>query len=494
MLTATAITKRFGRTLALDRVDFESRPGEIHALIGENGAGKTTLMNVLAGTLAPDSGTALLDGRALAAGSPHAALQAGIATVHQSPMLFERMTWEENLALGGFDHGGGALLDLDAVAARSRALAEQLGFKLPPAGTRVEERSVAERVRLEVLRALSFNPRVLILDEPTSVLAPSELSAFLDMLRRLRADGRIVVLITHKLSEAMAVADRITVLRRGRVVARTTPGETQVAELARMMIGEVAPPPESQPDRSIAANSGVPVLTIENLSLDDGRKILDGVSIRVAAGEIVGLAGVDGNGQTELVELLAGVRVADGGKVTVAGVEDSSLAMAVIPQNRDRDGLILDMRLWENLLLARPLRERMTSRGWLSQSRATDLCAGLIARVRIFAPGPESTAGALSGGNRQRLEVARAIECRPRAIVAHNICRGLDLAATADVHRTLIEFASAGGAVLLISSDLDELLAICGRLMVISRGRIRETGAEERDPERLGLLMAGTWD
>jgi simple sugar transport system ATP-binding protein len=495
VLTATAITKRFGRTLALDRVDFESRPGEIHALIGENGAGKTTLMNVLAGTLAPDSGAALLDGRALAAGSPHAALQAGIATVHQSPMLFERMTWEENLALGGFDHGGGAMLDLDSVAVRASALAQQLGFKLPPAGTRVEDRSVAERVRLEVLRALSFNPRVLILDEPTSVLAPSELSSFLDMLRRLRADGRVVVLITHKLAEAMAVADRITVMRRGRVVARTTPGETDEAELARTMIGEVSPPPAAQPDRSGAAvKSGTPVLTIENLSIDDGRKILDGVSIRVAAGEIVGLAGVDGNGQTELVELLAGVRVADGGKVSVAGEADRGLAMAVIPQNRDLDGLILDMRLWENLILARPLRERMTSRGWLSQSRASDLCAGLIARFRIFGAGPETTAGALSGGNRQRLEVARAIECRPRVIVAHNICRGLDLAATADVHRTLIEFASAGGAVLLISSDLDELLAICGRLMVISRGRIRETSAEERDPERLGLLMAGTWE
>jgi simple sugar transport system ATP-binding protein len=501
VLTATAITKRFGRTLALDRVDFEARPGEIHALIGENGAGKTTLMNVLAGTLAPDAGATILDGRALDAGSPHAALQAGIATVHQSPMLFERMTWEENLALGGFDYGGRAALDLDAVASRGRALAEHLGFKLPPPGTRVENRSVAERVRLEVLRALSFNPRVLILDEPTSVLAPTELSAFLDLLRRLRAEGRIVVLITHKLAEAMAVADRITVLRRGRVVARTTPGETKEAELARMMIGEFAQPtvaqPAVRPDRSAdTTKSGAPVLAIENLLLDDGggRQILDGVSLHVAAGEIAGLAGVDGNGQTELVELLAGVREPNGGRVSVAGKPTRGSAMAVIPQNRDLDGLILDMRLWENLILARPLRERMTSRGFLSPSRAVDLCAGLIARFRILAAGPETTAGSLSGGNRQRLEVARAIECRPRVIVAHNICRGLDLAATADVHRTLIEFAAAGGAVLLISSDLDELLAICSRLMVISRGRVRETRADEREPQRLGLLMAGTWE
>jgi general nucleoside transport system ATP-binding protein len=488
LLRAIAITKRFGRTLALDHVDFEARPGEIHALVGENGAGKTTLMNVLAGSLAPDDGEAILDERPLLAGSPRAALAAGIAAVHQSPMLFERMTWEENLALGGFDTGA-ERLDLAAVAARGRALAAKLGFELPPSGTTVENRSVAERVRLEVLRALSFNPRVLILDEPTSVLAPSELAAFLDLLRNLRGEGRIVALITHKLAEAMAVADRITVLRRGRVVARTTPAETSEEKLAGLMIGEVVIQPEAAATKSQA---GATVLQVENLKLDDhtGRRILDGLSFRVAAGEIVGIAGVDGNGQTELVELLAGVRQSSDGKIISSG------AMAVIPQNRDLDGLILDMRLWENLILARPLRERVTSHGWLNTARALELSRELIDRFRIRAPGPDTIAGALSGGNRQRLEVARAIASQPRIIVAHNICRGLDLAATAEVHRTILDFASdtGGGAVLLISSDLDELLAICGRLLIISRGKIRETSPGERDPERLGLLIAGARD
>jgi ABC-type uncharacterized transport system ATPase subunit len=485
VLRAIAITKRFGRTLALDGVDFEARPGEIHALVGENGAGKTTLMNVLAGSLAPDRGEVLLDDRLLQAGSPRAALTAGIAAVHQSPMLFERMTWEENLALGGFDTGA-ELLDLAAVAERARALAAKLGFELPPAGTTVENRSVAERVRLEVLRALSFNPRVLILDEPTSVLAPSELNAFLDLLRNLRGEGRIVVLITHKLAEAIAVADRITVLRRGRVVARTTAAETSEEKLAGLMIGEIVIQPDAAATR---LQPGEPVLQIENLSLVDhiGRRILDGLSFRVAAREIVGIAGVDGNGQTELVELLAGVRKPSDGKIAAG-------EMAVIPQNRDLDGLILDMRLWENLILARPLRERVTSHGWLDTSRAIDLSRELIERFRIRAPGPETIAGALSGGNRQRLEVARAIASQPQLIVAHNICRGLDLAATAEVHRTLLDFAAAGGAVLLISSDLDELLAICGRLLIISRGKIRETSPDERDPERLGLLMSGARD
>jgi ABC-type uncharacterized transport system ATPase subunit len=496
LLSAISICKRFGRTLALDSVDFEARPSEIHALVGENGAGKTTLMNILAGALSADAGETSLDGRILRAGSPHAALRAGIATVHQSPMLFERMTWEENLALGGFD-ANRRTLELDAVAASAHELARKLGFELPAANSTVEQLSVAHRVRLEVLRALSFNPQVLILDEPTSVLAPTELSAFLDLLRRLRSEGRIVVLITHKLAEALAVADRITVLRRGRVVASMAAAATDEAELARMMIGEIAVAPVVAPTERADADRvkrGAPVLEVQDLTLDEnGQRILDRVSFAVAAGEIVGLAGVDGNGQTELVELLAGAREASGGRIRVGG-DTARGAMAVIPQNRDLDGLILEMSLWENLLLARPLRDRMTSRGWLGRARAIDLSAELIGHFRIRAAGPETTAGALSGGNRQRLVVARAVASRPRVIVAHNVSRGLDLAATAEVHRTILEFASGGGAVLLISSDLDELLATCGRLMVINHGKIRETRVDERSSERLGLLMAGSWE
>ncbi|HEX4827136.1 MAG TPA: ATP-binding cassette domain-containing protein, partial [Xanthobacteraceae bacterium] len=242
MLTATAISKRFGRNLALDSVDFCARPGEIHALVGENGAGKSTLINIFAGRLRPDGGRAALDGDVLRTGSAHAALRAGIAAVYQSPMLFERMTWEENLALGGFG-GETTKLHLDEVAAGARSLGGDLGFQLPSAGTTVEKCSMAERVRLEIIRALSFDPRVLILDEPTGVLAAGELAAFLDLLRRLRAEGRIVVIVTHKLAEALAVADRVTVLRHGRLVAERTAAETNEAELALMMIGELAPLP-----------------------------------------------------------------------------------------------------------------------------------------------------------------------------------------------------------------------------------------------------------
>jgi len=487
VLEAKSITRRFGPTLALDQVDFVARAGEIHALLGENGAGKTTLMKVFTGALRPDAGSVTLDGAPLALGSSDAALRAGIAAVHQSPMLFERFSWEENLALGGFDNRG--TLDLDAVTSKARGLARHLGFELPAPRAVIAERSVAERVRLEVLRALSFDPRVLILDEPTGVLAPNELSAFLDLLRRLRGEGRSVILVTHKLAEARAVADRVTVMRNGRVVAQTTAAESDEAALARMMIGELTPPPEAQ--LHPVAESAT-LLEVENLSYRSGGvTILDGVSIRLNAGEIAGIAGVDGNGQAELVEVLAGVRDAAAGIIRVAA--NSEGAMAVIPQDRDLDGLILDMPLWENLILAAPVRARMMHRGWLDVPRAMGLCREVLAGFRIRAAGPDALAGSLSGGNRQRLEVARALTQNPRVIVAHNVTRGLDLAAAAEVHRLLLEFASDGGAVLLISSDLDELLAMATRLFVISRGKLRATDANDRSPEKLGLLMAGHW-
>ena len=485
MLAARNITKQFGATLALDRVDFEAHPGEIHALIGENGAGKTTLMNVIAGRLRPDGGDALLDGVALRAGSARAALSSGIAAVNQSPMLFERMTWEENLAFGGF---ASDRFELAAIASEARSLAQGLGFAVPPARSTIEERSMAERVRLEVLRALSFKPRVLMLDEPTGVLGPGELAAFLDLLRRLRAEGRIIVLITHKLAEALAVADRITVLRGGRVVARTSATQTNASELARAMIGDL-PPKLTVAPRSVENSIA---FAMRDVTLHrDGHRVLDQVSLSLRAGEIAGLAGVDGNGQSELVELLAGVLRPDSGEV--CGTEMDRAALAVIPENRDLIGLILDMTLWENLVLSQPLREQTTHRGWLDRARARDLCAELLRRFQIRAPGPETLAAALSGGNRQRLAVARALASGPQIIVAHNICRGLDLAGAAEVHHTLDNFAAAGGAVLLISSDLDELLETCGRLFVISAGRVRETDPSERSAEKLGMLMAGNW-
>ncbi|HZZ07674.1 MAG TPA: ATP-binding cassette domain-containing protein, partial [Candidatus Binataceae bacterium] len=420
MLVARNITRRFGALLALDSVDFDARPGEIVALLGENGAGKTTLMNILAGRLRPDAGSIELFGRALRLGSPAAALAAGVAAVHQSPMLFERMTWEENLALGGFGARAAPsglaefTVDLKEVAARAAAMAARLGFALPSPGVRMEQRSMAERVRMEVLRALSFEPRVLILDEPTGLLAPGELAAFLDLLRRLRAEGRIVILVTHKLAEALAVADRITVLRHGRVMAHRVRGELSKDALAMLMIGELAPPSQGV---HTAGLYGAVALEVKDLVVErDRHRALDGVSFQIAAGEIVGIAGVDGNGQTELIEALAGVRRPVSGWIRAGAAAAGNWgggAVAVIAENRDLDGLILDMPLWENLLLARPLLARAGGRfGWLSASRAAALCGELLEHFHIRAFGPQALAAELSGGNRQRLCVARALESR----------------------------------------------------------------------------------
>lgn len=485
MLTATGISKRYGATRALDGVDFTARSGEIHALVGENGAGKSTLIGILAGRTAPDGGRIELDGTALRAGSSATTLHRGVAAVFQTPMLFERLSWEENLALGGARRRKVGL-ELSDVKAQAYMRAGELDFTLPPSGVRVAECAIAMQVRLEILRALSFNPRVLILDEPTGVLAPAELTAFLAMIRGLRGAGRIVILVTHKLAEALAIADRITVLRAGRKVTELPAAETNEDELARLMIGDL--PPAGGGHRA-PRPTGAIALELENIVYEaGGRRMLDNLSVHLVPGEIVGIAGVEGNGQAELAAILSGAVMPSAGRIGIA----EGGTVAVIPQNRDREGLILEMTLWENLLLAAPLRKRFASRaGMLLRRQAMEFCAELLARFAIRAPGPAALTAALSGGNRQRLTVARAFASAPCVIVAHDVCRGLDRRAVAELHQRWHEYAAAGGAVLLIASDLDEIFALADRIHVISRGRLTAVAPADRNPTRLGLLMAG---
>jgi ABC-type uncharacterized transport system ATPase subunit len=316
------------------------------------------------------------------------------------------------------------------------------------------------------------------------VLAPSEVAAFLVLLRALRDEGRSAILVTHKLDEALAVADCVTVLRRGRVMASMAASETSEVELARLMIGELSPTREMPPHRG---DAGSAQLALVDVTLDErGRRILDRVALAVAPGEIVGIAGVEGNGQAELVEIIAGVRRPTAGAVRAQ-------RLAVIPQDRDLDGLVLPLAIRENLMLSRPLVNRFSRAGWIRRAAAMRFAGMLLERFSIRPFEPNLPASALPGGNRQRLAVARALASEPHAIVAHNPCRGLDLAATAEVCKILTGFAAEGGAVLLISSDLDELLALSTRIFVMSAGRIRALGMDEREPERLGILMAGKW-
>jgi len=437
-------------------------------------------MSIIAGGLAPDSGEITLDGRPIRPGSPHAALEAGVAAVHQTPLLFDHLTWEENIALGGFS---AKRFNPVAAASAAESLAARLGFKLPPSGGRVDDCSLGERVRLEIILALSFDPRVLVLDEPTGMLGPGEIAAFLDLLRALRASNRAVILVTHRIAEARAVADRITILRDGRVVASIAPADIDDAGIAALMVGQI--PARSAHRRETASDSNRPALEITNLSVErDGRRVLDGINLAVRPGEIVAMAGVEGNGQTELVEVIAGVIAGTAGSVTGDG-------FAIIPQDRDRDGLVLMFALWENLLLDPAWRARLSSNGRIKRAEAIAQCRQLTEKYSIRAAGPSSTAASLSGGNRQRMQAARAIASGRRVIVAHDLWRGLDVAATASVSAMIVDYAAAGGAVLLVGGDLDELLAIRNRLFVINTGRIREAAPADRTADRLGLLMSG---
>ncbi|HVN89534.1 MAG TPA: ATP-binding cassette domain-containing protein [Candidatus Binataceae bacterium] len=485
LLVAAGITKRFGPTLALDAVDFHAAAGSIHALIGENGAGKSTLINVLTGRVAADSGTITLDGNPMDDRSPAACLRAGIAAVFQSPMLFEQMSWEENLVFGGFERSG-SRLDLAAIRTQARGIAEPLAVPLPRDNAPITTLSVSDRVRLEIIRTLSYRPRVLILDEPTSVLGPAELERFLDMLRHLRGQGRVVILVTHKLREALAVADDITILRGGRKVAERRAGETDEPALARLMIGELPEIVSAPEDEGLREE---PLLLIDKIGAEhDRRRVLDNASLEINRGEIVGVAGVDGNGQNELAALLAGAIHPSSGVVAGSAAD----AIAVLPQNRDLDGLILEMPLWENMLLARPLRRRFVgSFGNIDRGAARAFAAENCAQYGIRVPGAEIAARALSGGNRQRLTIARALASDPAVIVAHDICRGLDFNATAEVHRRLRSYAAGGGGVLLISTDLDEIFALCHRIYVISSGHLTEVSADKRNPEDIGMMMSG---
>ena len=464
MLSLEHIAKRFGRVEALTDASLAVRPGTVHALLGENGAGKTTLMRIAFGELRPGAGSIRIGERPVELASSASALERGLGMVHQHFTAVPAMTVAENVALASGAHGR-----YQPAKARERVaeLAREVGLSLDPDAL-AGELSVGIQQRLEIVKALARGARVLILDEPTAVLAPAEAEELLAMLRRFAARGNSAVLITHKLREALSVADDVTVLRHGRTTLSAPRSEVDSAILATAMIGRGEP--QAPPRRAAAAAPDSVVIDARDLVVTDARgvKRVKGATLRVHAGEIVGVAGVEGAGQHELLRALAG-RLAPTG-----GLLRAPERIGFVPEDRQRDALVLDFTLSENVALAGSgsARGRMH---WPAIDRRTE---ELLARYGIVAPGARAPAASLSGGNQQKLVLARELDGAPLALVAENPTRGLDIAATAALQRHLIEARDAGMAVVVYSSDLDEVLALADRLYVMYEGRSREVALD----------------
>jgi general nucleoside transport system ATP-binding protein len=489
LVVLEGITKRFPGVLANDRVNLALRRGEIHALVGENGAGKSTLMRVLYGLYPPDAGRIVVGGEAVRLSSPRAAIARGIGMVHQHFVLVDRFTVVENVVLGA---EGGPLLDRAGATARLTELAAAYGLFVHP-DRPVASLSVGEQQRVEILKALYRGVSLLILDEPTAVLTPSEARELFANLRTLRDDGKTVVFISHKLDEVLSVADRITVLRRGRVVGETIPATTTKAELAELMVGRRVLFDLERP----AVRLGPAALEVLDLEVA-GR--LHGLDLSVRAGEIVGVAGVEGNGQRELAECCIGLASPSAGSIVVDGVELSRArvtehrrhGVSFVPEDRQGRGLVLDMSLWENTALGQQSGGELSGRlGLLAIRRMKERCARLIRRFDVRARSISASAATLSGGNQQKLILARELDGEPRVLVAHQPTRGLDVGAIEFVWRRILDQKAAGRAVLLISADLDEIYALSDRIVTMYEGRITGEFPRNTPTEAVGMAMTG---
>ncbi len=495
-LEMKGVTKRFPGVLANDHVDFDVRAGEVHALLGENGAGKSTLMKVLYGMYTPDEGEIRINGQPVTIATPTDAIELGIGMIHQHFMLVDTLTVAENVALG-LPSSRGPLTDLDRVSERIAALGQAYGLRVDPKAY-IWQLAVGQKQRVEILKALYRNADLLILDEPTAVLTPQEVDEFFVTLRQMTQDGHAIIFISHKLHEVIDISDRVTVLRDGkRIGSRPTAGATK-ADLARMMVGrEVTMKPERAD-----VEPGEARLVIENLHAesDRGTPALRGVSLSVRAGEILGLAGVSGNGQRELAEVITGLRPPTAGKVYLEDQDVTDLkpgprterGLAYIPEERMRDGVIQNFSVAENLILRDHNKPPFARWGFLVLRVIAQFAAKLIRLFQIKTPSRDTLAKNLSGGNIQKIVLARELARRPRVLIAAQPTRGLDIGATEYVHAQLLEQREKGTAILLISEDLDEVMALSDRIAVIYEGRIMGiVGGEEATPERLGLLMAG---
>jgi ABC-type uncharacterized transport system ATPase subunit len=495
-LEMRAITKRYPGVTANDHIDLVVRRGEIHALLGENGAGKTTLMNVLYGLATPEEGEILLDGAPVTIASPSDAIDRGISMVHQHFMLVPVLTVAENIVLGDETMANRIFLDREEANRRIRELAGRFGFDVDP-DAKVGTLSVGQQQRVEILKALYRKAQILVLDEPTAVLTPQETDEIFSLLRRLAAEGQSVIFISHKLYEVLAIADRITVIRRGRVVGERTPGATNEDELAELMVGREV---QLVVDRGESHPAG-PTLVTKALRVRDdrGHEAVRGVDLEVRAGEIFGIAGVAGNGQDELVEAIMGIRKPAGGSVQLRGRDVTGASpramgkagVAYVPADRHRFGLILPFPVADNLVLTAYHRPPF-ARGFLRDDQAIHRAATeKIERFDIRTPSPDVPVANLSGGNQQKVVVAREFDRDLVLLVLDQPTRGLDVGSIEFIHRQVIAKRNAGAAILLVSAELDEVMEMSDRIAVMFRGLIISvTDARTADKNAIGLLMA----
>jgi len=490
------IVKRFPGVVANDAVDLAVRRGAIHALVGENGAGKSTLMKILYGMQPPDEGTMAVDGTPVHFKSPKEAIAAGIGMVHQHFMLADQLTVLENVVLGSEPAHGGRI-DFDDARRRIGDLAAAYGLDLDP-DELVEDLGVGERQRVEIIKVLFRGARILILDEPTAVLVPQEIDELFENLRGLKAQGETIVFISHKLDEVLSIADSITVLRAGRTVATVDPAEVTARELAELMVGSELPTPETR--ESTVTDEVQLAMTDVTLEAEGGRLVLDHLDLRVHRGEVVGIAGVEGNGQSELIDVLLGLTPPTSGEIRLGADDLAHLrtrerreaGVGYIPEDRHRRGLLMGQPLWENAMLGHQTRAPYAKGPWIDRRGARRRTEEILATYDVRAPNVDVAGLALSGGNQQKLIVGRELSGDVRLLLANHPTRGVDVGAQAAVWDHLRTARAQGLATVLISADLEELIGLSDRLVVMLRGRfVAELDPAEVTPEELGSYMTG---